>query len=268
MGNVMRRAWICLVASTCLSLGTPGFAEDRPKIDSRIYECHYLYKQHPGMGVIMILGDSNVTADVMEPQTGLPTVFNMNPINGLCYPAREPLMGTIANNGSPWVRLGNALVNKNVYKDVLLIPVLLEGSTIADWRQDGRITPRLQKMLVALAKQEIPIHAVIWQHGQKNDEHLKSADDYKTGLNEVVQMIRNGGVTAPVFIAKTGSCIGKPSGPVWEAQSTVLEETSDIRAGADTSRIPADLVNATQCTLTDKGVDAYVQQWLSLLRSE
>lgn len=268
MLTFVRRSCMGLATVFALQASTAVIADERPKIDSRIFECSYLYAQHPGMGVIMVLGDSNITNGEMPPVTGLPNVFNVNPINGLCYPAHEPMMGTIAKNGSPWVRLGNALVNEKIYTELMLVPVLLEGSTLADWQTEGRIYPRVKKALTALESQKITINAVVWQFGQKYENQIKSADEYKNAVTSIVTSLRGLGLSAPVYVAKTGDCVGKNSGLIYEAQGSLPGSMPGVVAGADVAKIEGEGIDSANCALTDKGVDAYVKQWTELLRPQ
>lgn len=240
-------------------------AKDAVKLDNRIYSCDYVVKEHKNIGVILVLGDSNIAASDVPAQEVSQAVFNVNPVNGLCYPAHEPLMGTVARAGSPWVRLANLLVEKKVYEDVLLIPVILPESSIAEWKKDGRVFTRLQNTLNTLPKQNIVINAVLWQHGQKNDASLTSKEDYIAGFSDVVAVLRNGGVTAPVFVARTGDCPGKAAGFVWEAQAALPGLGENVLAGPDLSTFGSDSFDAPNCALNQKGLDAYVAGWLEAL---
>lgn len=265
MQKSKERSLRCIL-SLCLALAAlPVAAKDAPPIDNRIYNCDYLVREHKDMHVIMVLGDSNIVAGELPAAPKLASVFNLNPINGLCYPVREPMMGTIANTGSPWVRLANALVESNGQKEVLLVPVTLPSSNIAEWKKDGTISIRLQNMLAALKKQEIPIHVVLWQHGQKNDEHITQMDQYQTPFTDIVDTLRSNGTTAPIYVAKTGSCPGKAAGPVWDAQAAILAGTLDVIAGPDLSTLPPEHFTPDLCALNEKGLDAYVKQWLDIL---
>lgn len=254
------------VLSMAFLLATmPVVAKEAPPLDNRIYNCDYLVREHKGITVVMVLGDANVVSQALPAVTGLASVFNVNPINGLCYPAREPLMGTVATTGSPWVRLANQLVENNKYHEVLLVPVILPKSGIDDWKKEGRVSKRLQNMLSALQKQNITIDVVLWQHGQKNDTLISHKEQYESGFADVVEILRSNGTTAPIFVAKTGDCISKATGTVWEAQASIVGSTADVLAGPDLSTLEADHFDATQCALNEKGLDAYVQLWLKTL---
>lgn len=254
------------ILSLCLVLAAlPVEAKDAPPTDNRIYNCDYLVREHKDIHVILVLGDSNIVAGELPAAPRLATVFNVNPINGLCYPAREPMMGTIANPGSPWVRLANALVESNSQKEVLLVPVMLPSSSIADWKKDAPVSTRLQNMLSALKKQDITIHAVLWQHGQKNDELITQKEQYQTAFADIVETLRSNGITAPVYVAKSGSCPGKHAGPVWDAQTAIMGSAPDVLAGPDLSKLSPEHFNADQCALNEKGLDAYVQLWHGIL---
>lgn len=265
MQKSKERSLRCILSMCFVLTALPAEAKEAPPIDNRIYNCDYLVREHKDMQVIMVLGDSNIVTGELPAAPKLAAVFNVNPINGLCYPVREPMMGTIANHGSPWVRLANALVESNAQKEVLLVPVTLPSSNIADWKKDGPVFVRLQNMLAALKKQEITVHAVLWQHGQKNDEHITQKDQYQTSFADIVESLRSNGTTAPIYVAKTGSCPGKASGLVWEAQAAIMGSAPDVLAGPDLSRLSPEHFNADQCALNEKGLDAYVQQWHSTL---
>ena len=88
------------------------------------------FRRERGLAVILAIGASNLGNEgdpegLFEPAHG---VYNFNFLNGKCYVAMDPLLGTTLDRGNVLTRLGARLVSLGFYQRVLLIPVAHGGT--------------------------------------------------------------------------------------------------------------------------------------------
>ena len=73
--------------------------------------------------VIVIAGQSTADNSGDTPYSPSRSVHNFNLFDGMCYRAKDPLLGATGNGGSVWPRLGDMLVAGNVFDQVLFVPL-------------------------------------------------------------------------------------------------------------------------------------------------
>ncbi len=235
---------------------------DDAVFSDRIYPCGHFFHGAQNEAVLLVLGDSNVTAADVTPEAGVTNVFSMNPGNGLCYPATDPLAGSLAHKGSAWTRLANKMVKEKRYDRVLLVPVMLAKSSIADWKSDGKIFLRVKSLLASLSKQQISVTAVIWQQGQGNDNSIGKPEDYVAAVKELTLALRGIGLSSPIYSVVTGGCIGSNQGNVYAAQQQLSKELEGVVFGpdlTDTSKF-----ESADCGLTLNGLAVYSYYWYEI----
>jgi len=241
-------------------------ASEINSLDNRIYRCDQVFNGGKNISAMLILGNSTVAkGDDITVQDGMPDVVGVSPINGLCYPAKDPLMGTVGEVGSPWPRLANKLIESRRYEGILLIPILSPKSSIADWKQDGKIFNRLKLVTASLMKEGISISSVIWQHEEANDSTAQTSD-YVIGFNELTQGLRSIGIQAPVYVAQMGACAGRTDNPFHAAQKTLASEKDNVLNGPDLMSLQESDFVAGSCLLNKQGLDAYVSSWAEILK--
>lgn len=241
-------------------------AKEINSLDNRIYRCDQVFKDEKSVSAMLILGNSNVVSGDIPAQDGVTNAVGISPINGLCYPAKDPLMGTVGTPGSPWTRIANQLIANKSYEGVLLIPVMSPNSSIADWKQDGKIFKRIQQVTSSLMKQGITISSVVWQHEQKKDAALPQTSEYAADFADLTQGLRKLGINAPIYVAKMGACAGHTDSPFYEAQKNLVSEKDNILNGPDLMSLKESDFVAGGCTLNKDGLETYVSSWVDVLK--
>jgi hypothetical protein len=61
----------------------------------------------------------------------------VNFFDGRCYIAASPLLGSDGTGGEYWTQLGNLLLNRGSFDQVILAPVAITGSEVSRWGPGG-----------------------------------------------------------------------------------------------------------------------------------
>lgn len=67
----------------------------------------------------------------------------LNEFNGRFFRVEDPLLGSTGQGGSIWTRLGDEIIERKLYDEVVFIPMAVSASAIARWRPGGDIHRKL-----------------------------------------------------------------------------------------------------------------------------
>jgi len=128
-----------------------------------------------GLGVIVTAGQSNIS------NTGSPDrstgrlyqpshiFYNYNYLDGKCYIARNPLLGTAGAGENVAVRLGDELMTRKLYQNVLIAPVAIGGTYLEEWRpRGGKYFEILLLTIAGLRDVKLEPTAILWHQGEFN----------------------------------------------------------------------------------------------------
>jgi Carbohydrate esterase, sialic acid-specific acetylesterase len=217
--------------------------------------------------VFLIVGQSNGGNHGETRFAARGRVYNFNPFDGHCYQARDPLLGATGDGGSPWCLLGDALVTEGFAPTILLVPVSVGGSTVADWAPSGPYNNRLKYAVERVrAAGFVPTH-VLWHQGEADALFQTSAQAYVSSFARFVESLRAIGVHAPVHLA-IASYFALPHGyeasqtVIREAQQSLIDPRNGIMQGPDTDLIK-DRFDA--CHMGTLGLRAHAEAWKTAL---
>ena len=252
----LRCQWLLLMLLNA-SAGI-GYAQAAGQVDT----CGRVFAEPLRYTVLLVLGDAAVGQSGNETARGLDGVYSLHPINGLCYPASDPMIGTLGSETAPWVRLGNRLQKSGTIERVLIAPLLTARSEIAEWLPGGPLHSRLLRLLYALDRQGLAPDAVLWQHGAGDTDETAGESAYVEGVQTLLTALRGQGIEAPFLIAARGACPGKPGGTRYAAQRALWEHPTmqpgpDLAALGDTGQ--------GDCGLDEDAMQALVEAWFAAL---
>ena len=226
------------------------------------------FKPHPRTAVILAFGQSNIgnEGDISGLYVPGPGVYNFNFLDGRCYVAKCPLLGAGTDRSNFVTRLGDSLVRKKIYDSVLLVPIALGGTYIADWAPGGRINFRLMITLELLRRLGITITHALFQQGEAEANQINKADGaaWARNFNSMVKAARLYGMEAPIFVAQCSVCCAGPNETIRAAQRSVVDPTRGIYAGPDTDTIGLD-ERFDGCHFSVAGLDKAAQLWFDVI---
>ena len=228
----------------------------------------------PDCGVLLILGQSNAGNHGFTRRASEHECYCLDFLRMRCFLADDPLPGASGNAGSVWSRLGDMLIENQVFRRVLFVPLAVGGTFISDWVPGGAMHKRTSLALSRI-RREInmhfaPVSAVLWQQGEAEANHTQlSTQAYKMHFHDIVGDLRANGVFAPIFVARSTICEGgahpyKNHNAIREAQSDLPDPHCGVVAGPDTDVIGAD-ERSDGCHFSTAGLDHCAALWLDVL---
>jgi hypothetical protein len=222
-------------------------------------------------GVFIIVGQSNCCNSVPSAYSpaNASKIDNILIYNGGTYAGADPMLG--CENISPGVLLGNwvtRFADKEItggkYARVILMPIGIGGTTIAQWAPGGELNPRLLVAPKRLASVGLTVSAFIWMQGESN--HGTAQATYSAALTTVIGTPRASGFNAPWIIGKCTYITGTIDANVQAAQVAAPNGTT-IFAGADTDTLTAASRQADNTHFTDAGSDAAAALWVTAVNA-
>jgi hypothetical protein len=211
--------------------------------------------------VMLTFGQSNASNDGETRYRPEGSVFNFNFLDGNCYEAEDPLLGATGTNGSVWSRLGDLLVSRNEYENVIFAPIAYGGSSIISWANPLELQSRINFAIDGLREQGLNVTHLLWHQGSADESMTKEI--YELYFHEIEIAIRDLDVEAPIYIA-VASC--NEGSEVTEAQRMLVDAKRNVLAGPDTDLIsdPGDRWQGN-CHFSGIGLDKHAEAWFTSL---
>lgn len=189
--------------------------------------------------IIFTFGQSNSACHGQGTYTCRNQVYEY--FKGHLYPAKEPLIGATGLDGcSVWTRLADMLIDSGFYKQVVLIPAGIGGTSVECW-SEGECNRKLTETLDWISKDKIKCTHIIWHQGESDNLEDTPKDVYKSRLKEIYQQIRDSGIQSDFYVCVASyhpAMIGiKENGNdaiIRQAQIEFVNETPGIKPGPDT----------------------------------
>lgn len=188
-----------------------------------------------------------------------------NYFDGVIYKAKDPLLGGSGVGGSIWLRLAGKITSIDHDQQVLIVPVAIGGTMLADWLPNGKHHPYLSKTLSQLKKDDIKVTYVIWQQGESDNSAKTSSLLYKKQFSTLVESIRRYGVDAPIYISQTSLC-GRDAAndEIRSAQIQIPQMTKGVEAGLDTDLLGYQY-RYDGCHFSTEGLELLAERWYELI---
>lgn len=219
--------------------------------------------------VLMIAGQSMVTNAGETPYTSRLAVGNLNIYDRQVYRSRDPLLGTSEDRGSVASRLGDILIERGIAKRVLLVPIGIGGTRMCEWAPGGGLFQRVVLAQHILAKRGIKPTHVLWAQGESDAGSETSRREWRDGFRAMVAGMRELGIDAPVFVARSTYChqVRPNSAAILEAQLEVVDPAIGILAGPDTDTLGPEL-RFDGCHFSNEGLARAAVLWADCLESQ
>jgi hypothetical protein len=180
--------------------------------------------------------------------------------------------------------LGDDLIDRKIYKQVLIAPVAIDGTYLEEWRpRGGKYFEVLLSAIAGLREFNLEPTAILWHQGEYNaipfatsgtedgmklsiTTPMKEAGrlSYMRNYMEIVAGIRAADVQAPIFIAIATRCGADQEPVIRSAQMSLPSESLGVYAGPDTDRI-AGPMRYDGCHMTHDGTNEHAKMWADKL---
>jgi hypothetical protein len=217
--------------------------------------------------VILTFGQSNASNAGRGCYTPREPVFNFNLLDGQCYAAQDPLLGPTETGGNFATRLADMLIERGAFDSVLIAPIAVGGSQVAEWTPSGRYHCRLKAVIDGIRNAGLRFTHLLWHQGETDAAYYPDADHYRACFMDLHDAIRDYGVDAPLFVAQATVGAVPPVASIREAQRSVVDPARRIFAGPDTDMIgPEDRFDG--CHMAESGLRKHAEMWLACILRE
>jgi len=214
----------------------------------------------------MVIGQSNAANSGIKKLNHINHVYNYNILDGECYVASDPLLGTTGNGSAIWTILGRDIIDQGLIKQVLITPIAVGSSSITQWQPDKELFyPRIKMAFKQLKEKGLTTHLVFWQQGE-SDQNITS-NEYSKKLNTLIQGIST---TSPnkikVFIADSSYCHKKVSKNIRTANRQVIKNRNNVFSGPDLDQYQNTVFRYDDCHLSTQGQNIAAKEWLTIIK--
>jgi hypothetical protein len=221
--------------------------------------------------VILAIGQSNIASsfDAKYTPTYQTLVQNLNIYDGRIYRLEDPVLGASHrfSEGSWLGRLGDKLIDAGYAQRVIVVPIALDGSSIAQW-DGGALASRIIVAVNWCRRLKLPITHHIWMQGEKDNALGTAGATYTAALQAIVQRLRDAGETAPFMLSQTTWSSGTTSSTIRTAQANAVSGPLNIVLGPDTDTLTAGYRQADNTHFSvsgSNGVDACAGLWATAI---
>jgi Carbohydrate esterase, sialic acid-specific acetylesterase len=217
--------------------------------------------------VIMTFGQSTCTNEGDLRGLYVPTekVFNFNFLDGKCYVAKDPLLGTTRYRANWATRLGDMIIQQGYANVVILVPIAYSGTFIADWAPGGIMQRRLLHAVRQVHATGLRMSMALWQQGEAEAQISPDGEAYFRQFIAMVKWLRaDAKMFAPIYVAQcTRSHMGCME-TIREAQRRVVNTDLGIYSGPDIDAIgPEHRIDNVH--FTKSGLELCAAYWCSAI---
>jgi hypothetical protein len=230
--------------------------------------------------ILIVAGQSNIdnmnyaTAYTVSNPSALD---NLNIYDGAIYKAVTPLVGTSAtgsgqaNYAHAGLIVADALVTAGKFARVILVPVAIGSSSVADWGGGtanagdfaaGTFVSRIPVALARMTQRGITCGstnvtcAVIWGQGEGDTFYSTSQANYVASFNNMVTNAANAGFVGRWFVAKQTYYNSATDATIQAAQtanatSGVINNSAGIYLGANSDALVGNVCNGSNACRED-----------------
>ena len=197
--------------------------------------------------------------------------------DGRCYVAASPLLGSDGIGGEYWTQLGNLLLERGLFDQVVLAPVSVSGSEVSRWRQGGDLNAIMTDTASDLQRGGYLVTHVLWVQGEIDYVRGTTEKDYRDRLLSMVNSLRSRGVAAPVYVGVATKCFGAANGgtrfhsadnAVARALMALPDPNANLRSGVNSDALLGDLDRYDDCHFSSSGEEKVARAWADLLAKE
>jgi Carbohydrate esterase, sialic acid-specific acetylesterase len=198
----------------------------------------------------------------------------VNFFDGQCYLAASPLLGSDGVGGEYWTQLGNLLLDRGSFDQVVLAPAAITGSEVSRWAQGGDLNGTMTDTASRLQQRGYLVTHVLWVQGEIDYVKGTSEKDYRDRFVSLVGSLRSHGVAAPVYVAVATKCLGASNAgtrfhsadnPVARAQLALPDPGANVRSGVNSDALLDDLDRFDDCHFGSSGEQKAARAWADLL---
>ena len=213
--------------------------------------------------VALVFGEGNAANEGETPRVANGRVFNV--YLGRLFPAEDPLLGSAGHGGSIWTRLGDQLIERKLYDEVVFVPMAVSASEIARWSPGGDLHRKLIQRIRVAKWMGLTFTHLLWHQGKSDVLNKTTKAAYQDAFHAMLDSIRKEGVSAPVYVSVTSRCWQEePNQTIQSAQTELVDYLEKIYEGVKMDRLGPEY-RYDGCYFTGEGLERAASLWLEVL---
>jgi hypothetical protein len=223
-------------------------------------------KQTERTAVLLIAGQSNAANSGAQRHSTRHPDRVLNFMGGRCYVAASPLLGSNGFAGEYWTLMADELIDSGAFDRVILAPVAVGGSNIAQWAKGGALNTSMIPLVQDLVT-HYRVTGVLWHQGESDFTLKTDPARYKEQFRSFADTLRDNSIDAPVFVSTATRCLPGWSQPnaIQAAQKELVSGSSGFKAGVDTDTLLTAQDRYDDCHMADSGEVKTAKAWAALL---
>ena len=216
--------------------------------------------------VLLIAGQSNAANHAAQRHGTRHPDRVLNFISGRCYVAASPLLGSTGFAGEYWTLMADQLIDQGVFDHVILAPVAVGGSDVAQWAKGGALNNSMIPLVQDLATHYRVTH-VLWHQGESDFALKTDPAQYKEQFGSFVDTLRANAVDATVFVSTATRCL-----PGWVAPNAIQTAQQELATSGtgfapevDTDKLLSAQDRFDDCHFGDLGEVKTAKAWAAIL---
>jgi hypothetical protein len=113
-------------------------------------------------------------------------------------------------------------------RELILAVLAVDASSASDWTREGPLSDRLHKLVDTLRENHVAVSAVLWQQGEADARDGVSGEAYAAALAILIRRLREGGISAPVFLARSTRCRNSGSEDIRSGAALVIMREANV----------------------------------------
>lgn len=216
--------------------------------------------------VLLIAGQSNAANNGAQRHTTRYPRRVVNFLGGRCYVAASPLLGSTGFAGEYWTVMADRLIDAGTFDHVVLAPVAVGASDVAQWAEGGALNASMLPLLQDLTTHYRVTH-VLWHQGESDFALKTDPAHYRGQFLSFVETLRADGVDAPVFVSTATRCLAGWSdpNPIRTAQQELGSGYPGLKPGVDTDKLLDAQDRYDDCHFAESGEVKTAEAWAAIL---
>jgi hypothetical protein len=237
--------------------------DDNSEMLSKKVEVQGLQLQDKKAMVAIVFGQSNSANYGETRKRAKEGVYNF--YKGKLYRAEDPLLGATGDQGSVWTRLGDRIIEENLYDEVIFIPIGVGNTSIARWTTGGDLHSRIINAISDVMQSGLKVTHLLWHQGESDVKTCKQ--EYKKMFMNILRDIRSRGINAPIYVSIATRCGTSILHEIQEAQAELVDTSSGIYRGPNTDNLGF-CYRYDGCHFSDEGLEKCAELWMEKLRAK
>lgn len=184
--------------------------------------------------------------------------------NGEVRVASDPFEWADCKQGSMWMPLGKKIIEGNVARKVVFMPIGIAATKVADWQAGGRAFEKLNSALDLIKKNNIEFNLVIWHQGSSDIGGDPVA--YKNKLSSLIDYINTKIKVERWLIGVHSRCYGAYDRNIEAAQISVGNMNNLKRYLGANNNLLDDAYRFDNCHLNERGQEKMAEMWLDSIK--